>query len=302
MVSMSLIYVNGKVVPVQKARISAVDRGFLFGDAVYEVIKVADGVPLFFGHHLLRLTHSLKEAGIPSPGDLVPAVLKYLEKLGDRSGSLYLEISRGAHLRRHLPPAGLKPTVVFFLQDHHFHTLKEREKGYTVHAMRDIRWKRCDIKAASLMGAILCKLEAHDRNCQEVLFHDARGRFTEAGSTNFYAIRGRTIFTHPLGGAILKGVTRTLLKEIAKELGLRWSERAPRSRDIGTWDEAFVSGTLTGIMPVVAIDTKRISRGMGPVTRRLLAAFRKKEAEAMAAWAGEEARLRLAFAGKKFRV
>ena len=299
MVPMPLLYVNGKVLPVHKARISAVDRGFLFGDAVYEVIKVHNGVPLLLKHHLLRLANSLREAGIPSPKGLIPALLNYLEKPGGRSGSLYLEISRGAHLRRHIPPARLKPTVVFFVQDHHFHTMREREKGYALHAMRDIRWKRCDIKATSLMGAILCKLEAHNRKADEVVFHDDRGRLTEAGSTNFYAIRENIIFTHPLGGAILRGVTRTLLKEIAKVLDLRWSERAPRLSEIETWDEAFVSGTLTGIMPVVTMDRKRISRGMGPVTRRLLRAFLDKEAEALAAWPEEKAALLEAYGGRR---
>jgi len=299
MMLMPLICVNGNVLPVRKARISAVDRGFLFGDAVYEVIKVHQGVPLFLDHHLRRLCNSLKEAGIPFPKGLVPALLNYLQRPGvRRNGSLYLEISRGAHLRRHIPPERLKPTVVFFVQNHHFHTMREREKGYALHAMRDIRWKRCDIKAASLMGAILCKLEAHARGAQEVLFYDARGRFTEAGSTNFYAVLGSTIHTHPLGGAILKGVTRTLLKETAKGLGLRWSERAPRLKEIGTWDEAFVSGTLTGIMPVVAIDKKRIRRGMGPVTRRLMKAFEGMETEALAAWPNEREILVKACGGK----
>jgi len=302
MMPMPLIFVNGKVLPVERAVVPAVDRGFLFGDAVYEVIKVHRGVPLFLGLHLTRLANSLKQAGIPIPGELVPSVLNYLEKLGKRNGSLYLEISRGAHLRRHLPPRGLKPTVVFFLQEHHFHTLKEREKGYVVHAMRDIRWKRCDIKAASLMGAVLCKIEAHAAGAQEVLFYDDRGRFTEAGSTNFYAVRGGTVFTHPLGGAILKGVTRTLLKDICKRLKIRWSERAPRVAEISTWDEAFVSGTLTGIMPVAAIGKTRIRRGMGPVTRALLEAFDAVEKEELERWPAERDVLRGVYGGKKFRV
>ena len=299
---MPLIFVNGKVLPVERAVVPAVDRGFLFGDAVYEVIKFKRGVPLFFNHHLTRLANSLHQAGIPFPQDLIPAVLNYLELLGKKSGSLYLEISRGAHLRRHLPPRGLKPTVVFFLQDHHFPTLKEREKGYVVHAMRDIRWKRCDIKAASLMGAVLCKIEAHAVGAQEVLFHDDRGRFTEAGSTNFYAIRGATVYTHPLGGAILKGVTRTLLKDVCKSLGIRWSERAPRVAEIAAWDEAFVSGTLTGIMPVVRIGKIPIRKGMGPVTRTLLDAFDAVEKEEWERWPGERDLLRNVYGGKKFRV
>lgn len=284
---MPLISLNGKIVPAREAVVSAMDRGFLFGDAVYEVVKVDRGVPLFFRHHLVRLANSLEQARIPSPPRLVREVLSYLDATRGRSGSLYLEISRGAHPRNHLPPAGLKPTVMLFLQDYSFHTPAERERGYALHAMRDIRWHRCDIKATSLMGAILCKLQARDRGADEVVFHDARGRFTEAGSTNFYAVRAGTVFTHPLGGAILKGVTRTLLKEAAKGAGIRWSERAPRAAEIGTWDEAFVSGTLTGVMPVVKMDGKRIRRGMGPVTRRLLEAFERMEAEAFEAWRDE---------------
>jgi D-alanine transaminase len=284
---MPLISVNGTIVPARDAVVSAMDRGFLFGDAVYEVIKVDRGVPLFFRHHLVRLANSLEQARIPSPPRLVREVLRYLDATRGRSGSLYLEISRGAHPRNHLPPAGLKPTVLLFLQDYHFHTDAERGRGYALHAVRDIRWHRCDIKSTSLMGAILCKLEARDHGADEVVFHDARGRFTEAGSTNFYAVRDGTVFTHPLGGAILKGVTRTLLKQAAREAGIRWSERAPRVAEIGNWDEAFVTGTLTGVMPVVRLDGRRIRRGMGPVTRRLLGVFERMEADAFGAWPGE---------------
>ncbi len=288
---MPLVYVNGKIVPAREAAVSAMDRGFLFGDAVYEVIKVDRGVPLFFRHHLVRLDNSLREARIPAPPRLARQVLSYLDAQKGKSGSLYLEVSRGAHPRSHLPPAGLKPTVMLFLQDYHFHTPSEREKGYALHAVRDIRWSRCDIKATSLMGAILCKMEARDRGADEVVFHDARGRFTEAGSTNFYAVRDGTVFTHPLGGSILKGVTRTLLKGIAREERIRWSERAPRLAEMTTWDEAFVSGTLTGVMPVFTVDGTRISRRMGPLTRRLLRAFERAEAEAVEAWADERRRL-----------
>ncbi len=233
---MPLISVNGTIVPARAAVVSAMDRGFLFGDAVYEVIKVDRGVPLFFRHHLVRLANSLKEARIPTPPRLVREALRYLDAMKGRSGSLYLEISRGAHPRSHLPPAGLKPAVMLFLQDYHL--------------------------------------------------------FTEAGSTNFYAVRDGTVFTHPLGGAILKGVTRTLLKVAAKGAGIRWSERAPRAAEIGTWDEAFVSGTLTGVMPVVKLDGRRIRRGMGPITRRLLEAFERMETDAFEAWP-EERRLLL---------
>jgi D-alanine transaminase len=281
---MPLIDVNGSIVPAAKAVVPAMDRGFLFGDAVYEVIKVDRGVPLFPRHHLARLENSLRQARIPAPAGLARELLRYLDATRGRSGSLYLEISRGAHPRSHLPPAGLKPTVMLFLQDYRFPTPAEREKGYALHAVRDIRWRRCDIKATSLMGAVLCKLEARDRGADEVVFHDGRGRFTEAGSTNFYAVRDGTVFTHPLGGAILKGVTRTLLKAAAKEAGIRWSERAPRVAEIGTWDEAFVTGTLTGVMPVVRIDGARIGRRMGPVTRRLLEAFERLEAADFGAW------------------
>jgi len=288
---MPLIYVNGKIIPAREAVVSAMDRGFLFGDAVYEVIKVDRGVPLFFLHHLLRLANSLHEARIPAPPFPAREVLRYLAAMKGRSGSLYLEISRGAHPRNHLPPAGLRPTVMLFLQDHHFHTAAERERGYALHAVRDIRWHRCNIKATSLMGAILCKLEARDRGADEVVFYDARGRFTEAGSTNFYAVRDGTVFTHPLGGAILKGVTCTLLKEFARKDGIRWSERAPRLAEMRSWDEAFVTGTLTGVMPVFTVDRTRISRRMGPVTRRLLEAFKREEAEAFAAWPDERRQL-----------
>lgn len=269
--------VNGKIFTFGKAKISIFDRGFLFGDGVYEVCKIKKGKVLFLEEHLERLKNSLEESLIPYPQNFEENLKEYLKLLKNEKGGLYIQITRGAHLRNHIPPEGLKPNYIIFYFPYKFHNLKEIKEGFKAKAVLDFRWERCDIKTISLMGAILSKIKAKREGIDEVLFYDHQGNIREGASTNFYAIKEGKIYTHPLGNYLLKGVTREKISEICKKNEIPFIEEPPNMKDIENWDEAFISGTLTGIMPINSINGLKIKKAFGKIVKKIYLEYKKIE-------------------------
>ncbi|MEJ5166608.1 MAG: aminotransferase class IV, partial [Thermoanaerobaculia bacterium] len=243
---MKKVMLNGNLLTYGRAKISVFDRGFLFGDGVYEVCKVKKGKVLFLEEHLERLRNSLKEALIPYPENFEEHLKEYLNLLKKEIGGLYIQITRGAHLRNHIPPEGLKPNYLIFYFPYKFHNLKEIKEGFKALAIADFRWERCDIKTISLMGPVLSKIKAKKEGFDEVLFYDSEGNIREGASTNFYAVKDDKVYTHPLGNYLLKGVTRENIFKICQNLNIEIIEEPPNIKEIENWDEAFISGTLTG--------------------------------------------------------
>lgn len=269
--------VNGKILSFKGAKISIFDRGFLFGDGIYEVCKVKNGKVLFLNEHIERLKNSLKESLIPYPENLDKNLEDYLKLLKKETGGLYIQVTRGEHLRNHIPPENLKPNLIIFYFPYKFHNLKEMKEGFKTISIPDFRWKRCDIKTISLMGAILSKIQGKREGADEVLFYDENGYIREGASTNFYAVIKGKIYTHPLGNYLLKGVTREKISEICKENKIFFIEEAPNMKDIENWDEAFISGTLTGIMPVNSINGIKIKKTLGNLTKKIYHKLKKFE-------------------------
>jgi D-alanine transaminase len=272
---MKKVSINGAINSFKGAKISVFDRGFLFGDGVYEVCKVKKGKVLFLDEHLDRLKYSLKEAIIPYPEDFERALFEYIKLLKNETGGLYIQITRGSHLRNHIPPDNLKPNFIIFYFPYKFHSLKEIKKGFATIAIEDFRWQRCDIKTVSLMGAILAKIKAKKEGAEEVLFYDKEGNIREGASTNFYAIKKGKIYTHPIGNFLLKGVTREKIKEISIKSGIDFIEEPPNLKDISFWDEAFISGTLTGIMPINSINGIKIKNTFGRTTKKIFSKIKE---------------------------
>lgn len=275
--------INGKLVDRENARISIMDRGFLFGDGVYEVIKIKKGIPIFFREHLERLKSSLEKARIPYPTGLEEDLALLLAKTPVEEGALYVQITRGVHLRDHFPPPDLKPTTIAFTYPYAFPTPKEVQKGYKAITVRDTRWGRCDIKTISLMGAILAKLEAQDKGAQEVLFINEEKHIREGGSTNFFVVKNGALYTAPLDNHILPGITRNILLEIAQALALPVHLEHPKLQEASTWEEAFLTGTLTGVMPIYQIDAIPLKRSW-KISLRLWEALQNREAESAATY------------------
>jgi len=279
----TLCLVGGELVAPEAARISPFDRGFLFGDAVYEGFKVVDGRALFVARHLERLARSLAKLRIPRPEGLADELARLLDASGVASGFLYLQVSRGATVgRSHLPPPGLAPTVFAFVAEHAFADDPTTLPGLAAVSRADDRWAHRDVKSTAIPASVLGKLDAAATGADETLFVGADGTLREGGNTSLFARDTDGWHTHATGPEILPSVTRALLLELARDEGLPVAERAPRLAARADWAEAFVCGTVTGVRGLVRLDGETVSDGaVGEGTRRfaaLLAAAERREA------------------------
>lgn len=274
-----LCSLDGRVGPLAEARISPLDRGFLFGDSVYETMKVLGGHPLFLPAHLARLAASLAGFEIPWPEGLAAEIAALLAATGPFDGSLYVQVTRGAAPQRlHQPGARLTPTRFLLPAAYAFPADPAAAPGLTAITRPDWRWQRCDLKTTALAGSVLGGLAAAHAGADEVLFAGPGGELREGGHTNLFVRHGEVLETHPLGAVVLPGVTRSHLLDLAAGLGLTVVERAPRLADREAWRELFVSGTLTGVRGVVQLDGTPVGDGtVGPWTRRLAAALAARE-------------------------
>jgi D-alanine transaminase len=269
-----LCLLDGRIVPLAEARISPLDRGFLFGDSIYEAIKVRDGRILFLSRHLDRLRASLAALRIPEPSE-PPGIATQLEALRARarlaSGALYLQITRGvAPERRHLPPPGLVPTLFALPIPLAFASDPASLPGLTAMTRADDRWRHCDVKTTALAASVLGKLIAADAGADEVLYLSPDGELREGGHTNLLVRDGAGWHTHPLGPEILAGVTRAVLRERAAAAGIAIAERAPLLARRGEWRELLATGTTTGVRGIVRLDGVAIGDGgVGEGTREL---------------------------------
>ena len=272
----NLCYLNGQILPLSEASIHPLDRGFVFGDAIYEMVKILGGKPLFLAEHLKRLEQSLDAVRIPVPVGLTEAVFELLHRSAVGDGSLYFQVSRGVAPRNHLPPDDLEPTVFLVPQTHHYEPLPG--SGLTAHTVPDWRWRRCDIKCTSLLGTVLGKLRAADAEAHEVVFVGEGGEILEGGSTNVVVRQGERWKTHPLDNRVLSGVTLCELLSLAEDLDMPVSLEAPFLNERDQWDEMFICGTLTGVQGIVSLDGEPLASGaVGPWTRRLAQAFEEHE-------------------------
>ena len=267
-----LCYLNGAVLPLAEARIDPLDRGFVFGDGLYDAIKVMRGKTLHLEPHLDRLIDGLGRVQIPVPAGLVDAFDSVIEANHLDEGSLYLQITRGVAPRSHVPPADLEPTVLVIATAHEFDP--QGSRAMTAVTVPDWRWRNCNIKTTSLMATVLGKLAARDAECDEVLFVGRNGEVREGGSTNIMVRRADRLETYPLDGQILEGVTRGLVLELVRRDGLEVAETAPNLEQRDEWQEVLVTGTLTGVQAIVSLDGEPVGDGrIGDWARRLGALF-----------------------------
>jgi D-alanine transaminase len=267
-----LVYLGGTIVPRRSAAVSIDDRGFLFGDAVYEVLRIVRGRFIEAERHLRRLARSLHEVSIPNPGlDLLAVSADLLRRngLGNAEATVYVQVSRGAAVRQHaFPPPGTAPTVLVTVSA--FSPRSELlTNGAVAITLPDLRWSRCDIKSVNLLPNVLAAQRAAEAGAFEaILLRD--GVVTEATRSNVLVVAGGVVRTHPTGPFILPGVTREVVLELAGEAGVAVREEAVGSDDLNAADEVFLTGTTADVMPVVKIDGRPVGAGRpGPMARRL---------------------------------
>jgi len=276
MKSKDVVYVNGEFVPRAKARVSVEDRGFVFGDGVYEVLRAINGRLFATRFHNERFKRSLDGVRISLRGSDSPErfveIGKQLLKENDLvkgEATLYMQVTRGAATRVHnFPPSDVTPTVYISVAP--FTPYSElAQTGAPVISQPDLRWGRCDLKTLNLLPNVLASQTAKDHGAFEaMLIRD--GVVTEGTKTNFFGVVDGSLRTHPCDTHILPGITRSVLRDLAREVGIALDETPVKAEEIPRLSELFLTGTTTDVMPVVTLDGKPVGKGKpGELTRRL---------------------------------
>lgn len=278
------VYVNGVFVAESDAKVSVFDRGFLFGDGVYEVIPVLNSRLIESQHAVARLDRSLNEIGMAWPCSKEQYLL-ILEELRARNsiveGSVYMQVTRGVAERDFAFPKETPTSFVAFASTRKLIDNPLAITGVKVVSVPDLRWKRRDIKSINLLAQCLAKQEATSRGAFEGWMHED-GFVTEGASSSAFIVKGGKIITRPLSRSILPGIRRKVILQLTQEHAITLEERPFNLEEAAQADEAFLSSATTLVMPIVSIDGKQVANGKpGPVTqllRRLYIEMISKEA------------------------
>jgi D-alanine transaminase len=275
---MGIVYLNGQYLPKEKAFVSVDDRGFLFGDGVYEVTAAYRGRLFRWSRHLARVQRGLATLRIDfDPTPLAQVQDRLLSENGLDQAQVsytYIEVTRGVAPRTHQFPATPVPPTVYLLAGEYHRPPRERwEEGFQAVTVHDQRWARVDIKTIQLLPNVLAKQAAVDHGVDEVVYVKD-GMAIEGALNNFFTVFGRTVVTHPASNQILPGISREVVLELCARLGFKVEQKAITLEEMFRADEAFHTGTLTEVKPCVAVDGRAIGDGrVGPVTRALFDAF-----------------------------
>ena len=265
---MSIVYLNGRYLPMNEARISPMDRGFLFGDAIYEVIPSYHGRLVGFSQHIQRMKDGLKALEIQLQVDVeqwrnIAATL--VERNEGANLGIYIQVSRGADmLRAHVYPEGIEPTVYAFTFDIPPAQASDKTQAtrYRVSTTEDLRWKRCQIKTTALLGNVMHLQRASSEGNNEVILYNADDEITEAAASNIYVIKRGTVATPSLDYQKLPGITRSILLDILRsDGGIPVEERVVKLDELRRADEVWLSSASKEIAPVVEIDGELVGDG-----------------------------------------
>lgn len=274
------VYLNGEFLDSDRAMVPVDDRGFLFADGVYEVVRVYGGRPFMMAQHVARMQAGLRALRIdPATITELDEIARHLLRANDlesAEATIYAQVTRGAAPRKHAFPAAAKPTVYAVARPYAGHPPSYLEDGVATITVPDTRWSRCDIKSIALLPNVLANQAAKDADAFEALFI-RDGVVIEGSHTNVFAVLYDTLITYPASNYILNGITRTFVLELARELGIAARETGLPWERMYQADEVFLCGTTTEVLPVATVDGRPIGAGgAGPVTSRLLKAFRER--------------------------
>lgn len=266
-----MVYLNGRFVPLEQAQVSVLDRGFIFGDGVYELIPVYSRAPFRMDEHLARLERSLAAVRIGNPyarEKWREVILELIARQPWEDQGVYLQVTRGVAKRDHAFPAGVEPTV-FAMSNPLVNPPAELvEKGAAAASAADNRWLRCDIKSTSLIGNVLLRQASADAGAAEtILFRD--GVLTEASASNVFVAKNGLLLSPPKSNLILPGITYDVVVEIAHQLSIPIEFRDVREAEVRAADEVWVTSSSKEILAIVELDGKAVGEGKpGPLFKR----------------------------------
>jgi len=282
----SIVFLNGNFMPVEEARVPVLDRGFIFGDGVYELIPVYSRVPFRMDEHLARLERSLAAVRIRNPYSRAAwrdIILQLVAKQGFEDQGVYFQVTRGVAKRDHAFPKDSVPTV--FIMSNPLVTPPRDlvERGAAALSAVDERWRRCDIKSISLIGNCLLRQVSADAGAAEtILFRD--GKLTEASASNVFVVKGGVILSPPKSNLILPGITYDVIAEIAQAAGLPLEFRDVGEAEVRGADEIWVTSSSKEVLAIVTLDGKPVADGKpGPVFRRVHALYQEFKQKVMRA-------------------
>ena len=276
-----VLYFNGRFTTTDERVLGVEDRGFQFGDAVYEVFKFLRRRPVFLLDHYRRMDRCLRDIEIRTPwseGEFTAVMQELLARTAFEDGIVYIQVSRGEAPRAHFWPEGIAPTVVAYSRAFTFPDAQKKEHGIRVITTADRRWHFCHVKSVNLLANAIGKKQAQRAAAEEVIFMDD-GFVREGASSNFFAVKNGGIVTHPLDDRILPGIVRDRVIGLALRAKIRVDERPLREAELFDLDEAFITSTTQGVMPVSEIDGRVIGNSRrGEVTTHLQQLFDEAEA------------------------
>ncbi|WP_421380660.1 D-amino-acid transaminase [Bacillus salacetis] len=276
---MNYVILNGQILERNEAKVDIEDRGYQFGDGIYEVIRVYNGTFFTADEHLTRLFESAEKIGMTLPctfEELKNLLASLVQRNKVNDGIIYLQFSRGVAARQHhYPDKNVEPAFTAYTKE--MPRPKDKlENGVQAKLVEDVRWLRCDIKSLNLLGNIMAKQEAAEAGCFEAILH--RGdKVTEGSSSNMFIVKDGTIKTHPATNLILNGITRRVILDICKEQNIPVQEEEFTVEELLSADEIFLASTTSEVMPIVKVTGGEFEAGEpGEITKKLQAVFEKK--------------------------
>lgn len=281
----SIVYLNGNYLRLGDAQVSVLDRGFIFGDGIYDVVPAYNGKPFRMGGHLDRLERSLAAIGIKTDlqrSDWENLVLDMLQRSGLGDCMVYIQVTRGVAKRDHAFPENISPTIFCMVSPFVRPTHALRQQGLSAVGIEDVRWLRCEIKSVSLLGNVLAKQHAVDAGVDDVLqFRD--GYLTEGSAANIWIAKDGVLLAPPRSNLILEGIRYGLLEELSQAAGIAFNARPISRQEVENADEIMLSSATKELLPITSYDGRPVGNGQpGPV----YAALRQGYDQAIAALQG----------------
>lgn len=285
----TLCYLNGEYSPLRDTKVSVLDRGFVFGDGIYEVVPAYGGKLFRFDEHLARLDRSLAKLRIPNPHTReawMERCRTLLASLAEKGGGpdqlVYIQITRGVALRDHVMPAEITPTVFMMASTMKAATPEQRHAGVACITARDFRWERGDIKSISLLGNVLARQMSADKGATETIMF-RNGFLTEAAASNVWVVHEGALLGPPKSEHVLEGIRYELIRELCEEVGIAYNLRPIAEADVISADELLLSSATKEILPVTSLDGEPVGHGAlrgkpGPVYGRLFEAYQRAKA------------------------